>query len=237
MAADMSERRYSEGEAAEIFGRAADSDKVGRRQVTSGSGMTLADLQDIGREVGLSADAVADAARSLDRTAEPAGRRFLGMPIGVGRTIELGRRLSEEEWEQLVVDLRETFDARGRVSAEGSFRQWTNGNLQALLEPTAGGQQRLRLRTVKGDSQRLMTVGLAFVGMAAVTAVAALARTGAVDISALGSLGLIGLGTFGMGAMRLPRWVRTRRSQMEGIVARLALRTATPPRELPSDGS
>ena len=36
--------------------------------------------------------------------------------------------------------------ARGHLSEEGPFRQWTNGNLQALLEPTESGQQ-LRLKT------------------------------------------------------------------------------------------
>jgi len=31
--------------------------------------------------------------------------------FGVGRTVDLERRLTDAEWDQLVVDLRETFDA------------------------------------------------------------------------------------------------------------------------------
>ena len=34
----------------------------------------------------------------------------LGTTVGVGRYVDLPRRLTEEEWNQLVVDLRMTFD-------------------------------------------------------------------------------------------------------------------------------
>jgi DNA-3-methyladenine glycosylase II len=37
--------------------------------------------------------------------------------------------LSDDQWDRLVVDLRETFNAAGIVGREGSLRQWRNGNL------------------------------------------------------------------------------------------------------------
>jgi hypothetical protein len=226
----MSDRRYNEEEVALIFERATDAEPVIRRQIASGSGMTLAELQDIGREVGISPEAVAHAAGSLVHVARPApSRTFLGLPIGVGRTVELGRRLSDEEWERLVVDLRETFDARGRVHAQGSLRQWTNGNLQALLEPTPDGH-RLRLRTVKGNSRMLMTAGLGLIGVAAASLIAA------GGIGDAGTLGLLGLGMFGAGALRLPGWARLRRRQMEAITSRLALPATPQTDELPGKG-
>src|SRR5256885_16741552 len=88
----------------------------------------------------------------------------MGLPIAVGRTVALQRKLTDDEWERLVVDLRETFDARGRLREEGSFKQWTNGNLQALLEPTPTGHQ-LRLRTMKGDAYAMMSSGFAVVAL------------------------------------------------------------------------
>ena len=66
--------------------------------------------------------------------------------------------LPQEEWERLVVDLRETFDARGHVTSQGTLRQWT------------------------------------------------IRRRRNVPVSAL----------------RLPRWARTRRRQMEAVAARAA---------------
>lgn len=225
----MSERRFNETEVAEIFQRAAETQVSGRRQLKSGDGMTLGELQAIGQEVGLSPELIAEAAVSIDRVGRPTSRRFLGLPIGVGRTVDLNRKLSDAEWERLVVDLRETFDARGTMREDGSFRQWTNGNLQALLEPTESGH-RLRLRTVKGNSVSLIVAGVGMLGMSAAFLVAAALKGSVFDAGAMSSMGLLatmGLGMFGIGALRLPGWARTRRRQMEEVAARLATPTIT----------
>ena len=62
----MTDRRYSEEEVAAIFERATEAQQTARRQLAAGEGHTLSDLQEIGREVGISEDLVADAARGLD---------------------------------------------------------------------------------------------------------------------------------------------------------------------------
>jgi hypothetical protein len=234
----MSERRYSEDEVAAIFERAAEAQKTAPRQLHPSEGMRLADLQEIGREVGLPPELVAQAARSIDRSGHPTSRTILGLPIGVGRTVELDRRLSDEEWEHLVVDLRETFDARGTVRYDGAFRQWTNGNLHVLLEPTATGH-RVRLRTIKGNSRSLITAGLASLGVAAVMVVVTalegqLGDTG--SLSGVGFLSAMALGMLGLGAFSLPGWARTRRRQMEAVAERLALATKSEPPDDPPTG-
>lgn len=230
----MTERRFSEMEVAAIFERTRETLQ---RQLPSGEGgLTLAELQEIGRDVGISSDLIVQAARTIDQVGRQTSRKWLGLPIGVGRTIELDRKLSEDEWERLVVDLRETFDARGTVRHEGSLRSWTNGNLQALLEPTASGH-RLRLRTVKGDARSLIITGLAAFGAATALLAAAALRGPFSDIgmlSALSLLGTMGLGMVGIGAFRLPSWARQRREQMEGVAERLALATTTQPSHDPS---
>jgi hypothetical protein len=226
----MSERRFNEAEVAAILEKAAEAQHSGQRLLPSGEGMTLAELQAIGTEAGIDPRLVAHAARSIDLAGRPTSRRFLGLPIGVGRTVDLGRRISDEEWERLVVDLRETFDARGKIRDEGSFRQWTNGNLQALLEPTPTGH-RLRLKTLKGDAVGWITGGLAMLGVAAVGFIGAAARGGFPDAGAISSMGfmaMMGTAMFGLGALRLPGWARTRRRQMEEIAARLSAGTEPP---------
>jgi hypothetical protein len=214
----MSERRFNEAEVAAIFERATEAQQKGQRPLASGEGMTLAELQEIGREVGIAPEQVASAANALTRVGQPTARTFLGLPIGVGRTVELNRRLTDDEWERLVVDLRETFDARGNVKSEGSLRQWTNGNLQALLEPTATGH-RLRLRTVKGDARSMIVGGLVMLGVAATGFFGAFAGLG--DAAGMSVLAAMGAGMFGAGAVRLPSWARQRRQQMEEIAGRL----------------
>src|SRR2546430_5906981 len=51
-------------------------------------------------------------------------RTFLGLRIGVARTVNLNRRLTDEEWERLVVQLREVFNRseERRVGEEGRSR-------------------------------------------------------------------------------------------------------------------
>ncbi len=219
----MTERRYTEDEVATIFARAAEAQQAVRRQLPAGEGLTLEDLRAIGGEVGIPAELVEQAARSVDLQGSEGTRRFLGLPIGVSRTVELGRRLTDDEWDRLVVDLRETFDARGRVVAQGSLRQWTNGNLQALLEPTATGH-RLRLRTLLGRARGLMSAGIALgASSAAVLVASAAAGDMAAAMEQAAVMLAAGTGLFGIGAVQLPRWARLRRRQMEGGAARVAL--------------
>lgn len=220
----MTERRFNEDEVAAIFERATEAQQTGQRQLSVGDGMTLSELQAIGREIGVAPELVAQAAKAIERGGQPTSRHLLGLTVGVGRTIDLDRALTDEEWERIVVDLRETFDARGHLKREGSLRQWTNGNLQALLEPTATGQ-RIRLRTVKGDARSMIVGGIAMVGVAAFGLVSASMR-GVVDagmFSSLGTLATMGVAMFGLGAIRLPSWARLRRQQMEEIAQRVAL--------------
>lgn len=232
----MTERRYSEEEVSAIFARAAEAQQAVRRQLPAGEGLTLEDLRSIGREVGIPAELVEHAARSVDLQGSEGTRRFLGLPIGVSRTVELGRRLTDDEWERVVVDLRETFDARGRVAGEGSLRQWTNGNLQALLEPTATGH-RLRMRTLMGRARALMSAGIALgAGSTAVLVASAFAGDVAGALGQVGIMLATGTGLFGMGAVQLPRWARLRRRQMEGVAARVALGEPALSGDLPDDG-
>lgn len=241
----MTERRYSSDEVAEIFRRAAEQQDATAQVASaggpesalapeSGAGMTLADLKEIGREVGIPPELVAQAATSLDRVGHASVRRYLGLPIGVGRTVTLARRLTDAEWERLVVDLRQAFDARGRLHEEGSFKQWTNGNLQALLEPTTDGHQ-LRLKTLNGASFTWINTGLAMTTFAGLLGIAKMLIPGfGGDSPAVMLIGIMGLALFGLGAIRLPGWARERRRQMEEIAERLSasLSPARPP-ELP----
>ena len=225
----MTQRRYSEDEVAAIFERATETGPNALARSSSADGLTLAQVQEIGREVGIPADAITRAAGSLEIADAGRERTLFGLPLGVERIVPLQRPLTESQWEHLVVDLRETFDARGTVSSDGSLRQWTNGNLQALHEPTPSGA-RLRLRTMKGNAIAAVTGGL---GMFVVASGGLLAATAqGVDdrgmLVALGALGVAGAGMFISSIARLPGWARARRAQMELIAARVALAISPP---------
>jgi hypothetical protein len=233
----MTDRRYSDEEVAAIFQQAAEAPSAAPLSNRPSEGLTLRELQEIGREVGLTPEAVAQAARTVGLPGRAVFRGFAGLPIGVERSVLLDRRLTDAEWEYLVVELREQFQARGTMSAQGSLRQWTNGNLQALLEPTPTGD-RLRLRTINGAARASMTTGLFIVGVSgAVAAATALSGQLGDAIPGIAFLLLTGLGMFGSGALRLPLWARRRRRQMEAIAARLLLPPVPLPPTLPASSS
>jgi hypothetical protein len=122
-----------------------------------------------------------------------------------------------------VVDLRETFDARGTVRQDGSLREWTNGNLHVLLEPAANGH-RVRFGTVKGDARAWMTGGLVTLGVGGVTTFAALASGGIhANLTGTAVMAILALGQFVLGAARVPGWARLRQRQMEEIARRLTM--------------
>ncbi|MBA3558594.1 MAG: hypothetical protein H0W30_08355 [Gemmatimonadaceae bacterium] len=108
---------------------------------------------------------------------------------------------------------------------EGSLRQWTNGNLQALLEPTATGQ-RLRLRTIKGDARGMLAGGVAIFGVGTLLLAGAAATGLTADLGRMIASGVVaasGLAMYVSAALRLPSWARERQRQMEEVAARLAL--------------
>lgn len=221
----MSERRYQQDEVAEIFEAAATSPQRATTSApASAGGLTLAELQSIGSEVGLSPARIAEAAAGLElrRTAQPVRTSF-GMPISTGRTVDLPRAPTDREWALLVSDLRETFHAQGKDSSRGDVRAWRNGNLHVYIEPTETGY-RLRMGTVKGDASSVNAIGVSSIVMALILFLATLTNSGIEEaIFAPMVLGSIGAATLGYNALRLPRWAEEREEQMAHIAARAQL--------------
>ena len=218
----MPDRHYDEDEVAAIFRAAAEGSDSRTLPGGRADGLTLDDLQDIAREVGISPTAVSRAAQSLDRPRGAAvPQTFLGLPIAVERTVALDRNLTDTEWELLVVQLREVFHARGTVRAQGSMREWSNGNLHALLEPTPTGYQ-LRLGTFKGNARASTAIGALMLGMSAVVGFVVASHGTIADAApSIASLGTIGAVFLANGALRLPSWARLRRRQIDDVAAQL----------------
>ena len=228
----MSDRRFNEEEVAAILKDAAEAEYSGNPLLPSSGGLTLGELQSIGREVGISPEMIEKSAQRFKSDQRPT-REFLGLPIGVAQTVEFDRKLTEHEWELIVADLRETFEAQGVVRQQGSLRQWTNGNLHALLEPTATGQ-RLRIRTVKGNASGLIGGGIAIFTAGAALLGTAIATAVTHDTGLMASIMTTmagGAAMFGSSALRLPGWARRRQQQMDQIAERAALMA----RSLPDD--
>ena len=237
------ERKYREDEVSEIFELA--SDEHARLPTRAADeGLTLGELQEVGREVGLSPDRIAAAAAAVG-TRLPAlpRKQWYGNPVGVSRTVDLPRAATNREWQVILADLRQTFHAHGRVEPHGETHTWRNGNLHASLEPTESGT-RLRMSTQKGGSKEtaMMGAGVLAVGLV-------LLITSGLDAATFGATfetlipALMAMGGGGILAgnfVRLRNWAARRESQMEAIGSRAldllaAEATASPQISPPSD--
>lgn len=240
------ERRYQDDEMRRIFEAASalpeEADTVPGRTLAApdgGGGFSLAELQDIGREVGLEPDRVAAAAAALDRPASaPAPqRRLLGLPLSAGRTVALPRAPTDEEWEILVSEFRRTFEARGKVSGHGALREWTNGNLHAFVERTEEGH-RLRMGTVKGGAVPTALGGAGALLFGIPIALGEFAKGQTADgLIVMLIFVLSGLVMLAGSLGRLPAWARSRQAQMDGLAERaVALLTGSDPASQHADG-
>lgn len=215
------QRRYGEAEVAEIFRYAASPRASEGHAPATESGFSLAELQSIGTEAGIAPERVAEAAAALDvhRVAVPRRRTHLGMPVAVGRTVDLPRAPTDHEWEMLLADLRETFGARGKDRSSGGVLAWTNGNLHAYVEPTEAGY-RLRMGTAKGGAAQGIQMGMVSVVAGVILSILLFAEVLDEDLVVLLIASLVGALVLASNAIRLPRWAREREAQMDHIAAR-----------------
>ncbi|MFK7848109.1 MAG: hypothetical protein AB8G77_22665 [Rhodothermales bacterium] len=142
------ERRYNEQEIAEIFKQAAVEDDAEKRSEAPGEGLTLAEIANIGKDVGISSEAIARAAAGINKSVpQPSPTTSFGKPVSVAHVVDLPGTFTDKDWENLVVDLHDTFGVPGVTRKDGGIRQWVHENLHVMIEPTAGGA-RLRIRNL-----------------------------------------------------------------------------------------
>lgn len=227
------ERTYGDDEVKEIFDLAVAENDAERPSIGGPGGLTLAEIKEVGLEVGMDPNRIVEAAQILDTRHDSCPRRTsLGLPISVGRIIELPRAVTDHEWDILVSDFRKTFGTRGRVRTHGGIREWTHGTLQAFLEPTEAGH-RLRLQTRQVGAQSLNRVG-AFGLVLAVSLITIFLTTGQspvfLELALIASF-IVGGATLLPNVLRLPRWAREREGQLEDIAIRVRALIGESPEE------
>ncbi|MGD8497069.1 MAG: hypothetical protein PVF05_12915 [Gemmatimonadales bacterium] len=229
------DRRYDDEEIGEIFALAAEARDAAPPAAGSRAGLTLEELQEVGREVGLLPDRVAAAAALVDADGGVGASTGARAPTRVERTVDLPRALTDREWEVLAGEMREVFDARGRVTTRPSAREWTDGEVHAVVGPTDGGQQlRLEARTAPITPAAVAGgLGLAAGALALVT--------GALDAATFGLvlewllpvlLMLVGAGALGLHVIRLRQWAEKRELDFEEVADR-ARELAARPEDVP----
>jgi hypothetical protein len=224
------ERRYEDHEVREIIDLAIGRDDAPAPSLPAGDGLTLGQLQDVGREVGLSPSRIAQAVATFEgRGALIPRTRALGLPTAVGSVVPLARDLTEREWERLVAELRTTFGTKGEVTSHGSLREWSHGSLHAFVEPTATGY-RLRMADSFAAALGVSTVfGGLFLTLGILITVILLAREDAGLKFLVGAFMSAGAGgAMAFTALAAPGWARRQEERMEHISRFAAALLAAP---------
>ena len=115
-------KRFSEADAQRIFALAAERQhEVGQSE----TGLSLEELEEVGRAAGLDPAFVRQAAMDALRP-ETTGttRRVLGMPLEHRRERFIRGTVTDDAWAQIVVDLRRQFNKPGLVTDIGPLREW-----------------------------------------------------------------------------------------------------------------
>ena len=176
--------QFTEEEARRIFARAAEHQHAIDDAPPS---LSLTELQDIGQAAGLSPESIAKAiAEVRSGPPDPEAAAFWGAPTTVQNTRVLPGPLTDEAWEDMVSQLRRTFQTQGIAASVGSTREWTAtnkagalSNLHVVATPTAEGA-RVTLSTSRAEeAKQLRQVGIGFpIGMVALFTLVGIADKG-----------------------------------------------------------
>lgn len=224
------ERRYRDDEVRQILDSAIGKDEASTASLPVGSGLTLRELQDVGREVGVAPERITEAVAEFEGRGVALKRATtLGLPTSVGSVLSLPRNPTDLEWERLVGELRSTFGVKGEVSVHGTLREWSNGTLHAFIEPDQNGY-RLRLEDSRAAA---LGVGLMFGGFLLVLSLMILLALldrqdadGKLFVPLFFSLG--GAGAIALGATPLPSWAREQEERIQHI-CKYAVSLLAPP--------
>ena len=143
--------RFSEEEARQIFARAAERQHA---DDAAPAGLSLAELQEIGKAAGLDpahvAAAVAEVQGGAGRSAAPPAT-FLGVDVEPRASRVLPAEVTDAVWGRMVGRLRPTFKTIGVTSKVGAVREWQGTNER-------GGLSNLRMTAAAVEGGTLVTL-------------------------------------------------------------------------------
>jgi hypothetical protein len=229
-------RSYDEREVALILKRAVDL------QEGHGEGqqrLTLGDVQQIAREVGIDPLQVARAAETLERRSLVGDRSVLGAPTTLQTSVVLDREISDTELGEMLDLLRSTLGLQGTTSQGLDTIEWTGRDSVGGYSVTVSrrsGSTRLHLGTQRNEQAVVVVTLTGLAGMIGFGITAA-----SLDpVSALGFwalLGGAGAATAGMSRLLWQRIARRWDGRLRDLALRLksSLPAATAPSMLPTE--
>ena len=229
---DSRERRYNDDEARAIIARASRTqhavevhDDGGR-----GAGFSLAELQAIGREVGLDPQHVAAAAAALAVSEPVPAVDRLGLPTTLRRT-RVVPAVSDAAWERIVAELRAEFRVVGNAGQVGRMREWSatakspsgaRDEVHVVVAPHGQGAAiTIEQPDVRRRAHDVLVAAGTMSGMGVILGALSFVALPLVIVSGaiLAAGGLMG----GIGVLHARRWAGSRADYFERLLDRMEL--------------
>jgi hypothetical protein len=228
-----SARRYTDQEVALVLKRAAELEE--RRTLSGAKGLTLEELREIAREVGLSPETIDEAVTSIAGSRRRRSGGWLGGALSAKVVRGVPGRLNEADLRQLVRLVEERLDATGTVTEALGTVRWTGAPQGDRFDPTtqvsfsAGGTE-TQVQVVQRYPARLRIIlhvlpmlwGTMIGGAIAASTVPALATSLTIGLGSA-ALGLgVGRGIWGWIARRAESRIDSLASDLVAEAKRLA---------------
>lgn len=120
-----SDRRYTDQEVALVLQRAAEIEEQ-RSSSAGGRGLTLGELREIAKEVGLSPDVIDEAVASVRAGVRPRSVSLLGAPLSNKVMRGVPGRLDEDDLQRLIRVIEDRVEETGTVTEALGTVRWTS---------------------------------------------------------------------------------------------------------------
>jgi uncharacterized membrane protein len=162
---DFQERRYSDDELRRIIEDATRSELQPKEIARQQEGVTLAEIREIAREVGIDPHAVDRAAASLLATesidAAPSSRAFSRV---LHEETIIPRALTDSEMRLVAMQAERVLGRRGSLYSAGDLVEWRDGR-DRLYVGIVRGEQRTRVRVIADQTSELFAGSAAIGGL------------------------------------------------------------------------
>lgn len=233
------QRSYNEKEIGALIQRATELHEEARGNAAGG--LTLKEIEHIAAELGLPPEYLRKAALELKGRPDPDAKFSLwGRPFVIGQARVVDGTMSEEQWGEIVSELRSSAGGAGHVSEIGKAREW----FRSIGEGDGGFNfSKTRVSVRPGDEETSIRIQKHFGGTAVVAYVAAVAlgviafgfflSEGFSDLTSL----IIGFG-LGLSSLALVRtsialWARRQKDRLRKLADALAGMLSAPSSDTP----
>lgn len=217
---------YTEKEIGALFKRATEIQENAHESFSQG--LSLKEIEDIAREIGIDPKFVRSAASELEHQMVAEQRSsFFGAPFMIEQKRVIRGEINDEEWEELVRQIRHVTGSAGRTTRVGQTRQWHRSvkDMSTTLEET-------HLQVVSQNNRSTIEIRKYFKGGAYVAYLMGLVISGTVAGIYLDGSGYTELvntgvvltsmsGGFAAARFAIMSWTERQRRKIHGLMNRI----------------